>query len=154
MVLDRKTWKNTFSDLYAHCNKTALPVLPVRPSVCLSVVTDDVAITALCSTTCIAHTMSHNKYRERWRCKQYKQEPKYQSSRKAKDDRGNARRSMLRYLKQRRQRQPIGIAAASSINKEYPKIPSCNHDCWPWNSIGFLRLSTYMLVQNFVKLSC
>jgi len=26
-------------------------------------------------------------------------------------------------------------------------------DLWPWNEIGFVRLSQYMFVQNFIKLS-
>ena len=30
---------------------------------------------------------------------------------------------------------------------------SCDLDVWPWNAIGFQRLSRYMFVQNFIKLS-
>ena len=32
------------------------------------------------------------------------------------------------------------------------KIP-CDLDLWPWNSLGLWRLSIYMCVQNFIKLS-
>jgi len=28
-----------------------------------------------------------------------------------------------------------------------------NFDLWPWNSLGFVRLSRFMIVHNFIKLS-
>jgi len=33
------------------------------------------------------------------------------------------------------------------------RIRSCDLDLWPWNSSGFVWLSRYMFLQNFIKLS-
>jgi len=34
-----------------------------------------------------------------------------------------------------------------------PKIRSCDLDLWPWNSLGFVRWSRNMFMQNFIELS-
>ena len=43
------------------------------------------------------------------------------------------------------------IAAWWEIRKSGPL--TLNFDLWPWNSLGFVRLSRNMFVQNFIELS-
>ena len=46
------------------------------------------------------------------------------------------------------------VAAVSRRQKNAPEIHvTLTFDLWPWNSIGFYRLSRYMFTQDVIKLS-
>jgi len=45
------------------------------------------------------------------------------------------------------------VAAVSCTQKQKKNQCDLTSDLWPWYSTGFWRLSRYMFVQNFIKLS-